>query len=174
MSSGFPPSPANNPFGDFNNPYQSPAGNFGPAPNAPYGFQTPRDQALQRVKWPAIFLICLAPLGMILAVVDLGFRIANWGDLSMLGPNPRPGAEQGFYAGQIGSMVIDVAALVLQIVVIYGSVQMMQLRSLTWARAANIISVIPCLSACCLLGIPFGIWGLVLLNDPGIKQHFES
>ena len=32
---------------------------------------------------------------------------------------------------------------------------------------------IPCCGPCLVLGIPFGIWALVLLNDSRIRPHFQ-
>jgi hypothetical protein len=40
------------------------------------------------------------------------------------------------------------------------------------AKAGAIVAMIPC-SACCLLGLPFGIWSLVVLSKPEIKSAFQ-
>jgi hypothetical protein len=37
-----------------------------------------------------------------------------------------------------------------------------------------ILACIPCLSPCCFLGIPFGIWALVVLNDTAVKDWFHA
>ena len=42
------------------------------------------------------------------------------------------------------------------------------------AVAAAIVSMIPCLSPLIVVGIPFGIWSLVVLNDSAVKEAFEA
>jgi hypothetical protein len=37
--------------------------------------------------------------------------------------------------------------------------------------AAVIVAMLPC-QCCCLLGLPFGIWALVVLNKPEVKSQF--
>jgi predicted Zn finger-like uncharacterized protein len=37
---------------------------------------------------------------------------------------------------------------------------------------ACILAMIPCVN-CCILGLPFGIWGLVVLNKPEVKDAFR-
>jgi hypothetical protein len=39
--------------------------------------------------------------------------------------------------------------------------------------AASIIAMIPCVSPCCLLGLPIGIWALVVLMKPEVKSAFH-
>jgi hypothetical protein len=41
------------------------------------------------------------------------------------------------------------------------------------AMAAAIVAMIPCFSPCCLLGLPFGIWALVMLNKPEVRSQFS-
>jgi hypothetical protein len=56
--------------------------------------------------------------------------------------------------------------------ILFGALKMMRLQSYGWAMAAAILAVIPCLSPCCCLGIPFGIWALVVLSKPEVKAAF--
>ncbi len=59
-------------------------------------------------------------------------------------------------------------------VVIYGAIQMKNLRNYRAAMTAAIISMIPMLGPCCILGIPFGIWALIVLMQPDVKAHFAE
>jgi hypothetical protein len=36
---------------------------------------------------------------------------------------------------------------------------------------ASVVAMLPC-QCCCLFGLPFGIWALVVLNKPEVKSHF--
>ncbi len=145
----------------FDSPYQSPL-----TPNP-----QPSAGPIGKLKGPAIALLICAPFGIILMIVDLVGRVMNINNdtVPVFGNNAQA-ALAGVYIG----MVVDVLAMICQIVVIVGAVSMLKGQSYASAMAASVISVIPCLSACCVLGIPFGIWALVVLNDPGVKTAFRS
>jgi hypothetical protein len=55
---------------------------------------------------------------------------------------------------------------------IYAALQMKQLKGHGMSVAASVIAIIPCVSPCCLLGLPLGIWALVVLNKPEVKSQF--
>jgi hypothetical protein len=38
---------------------------------------------------------------------------------------------------------------------------------------AAILAMIPCLSSCCIVGLPLGIWALVVLSKPEVKSEFD-
>lgn len=132
-------------------------------PPAPQG--TPADQ---QVKAPAIAMIavagiaaCFALLGLFLNVVGAGF--AAGGSSSM----------PSFMASRVVSILFHLVWLGLDGLIIYGALQMMKLKSHGLALGAAVICVIPFLSPCCVLGIPFGIWALVVLAKPEVKQAFR-
>jgi hypothetical protein len=56
-------------------------------------------------------------------------------------------------------------------VVAFGGYQMKTLRSHGWAMAGSIVAMIPC-TGCCLLGLPFGIWSIVVLGRPEVNRAF--
>jgi hypothetical protein len=39
--------------------------------------------------------------------------------------------------------------------------------------AASIVAMIPCVSPCCCIGLPVGIWALVVLSKGDVKDHFN-
>lgn len=43
-----------------------------------------------------------------------------------------------------------------------------------WGLAASIISLIPCATGCCCTGLPFGIWGLVVLVNEDVKDGLRA
>ncbi|MGA7700516.1 MAG: hypothetical protein WCB27_12965 [Thermoguttaceae bacterium] len=63
---------------------------------------------------------------------------------------------------------------IVAIVMLVGATKMKKLESYSFAMAAAIIAMIPCISPCCLLGLPFGIWALVVLGDGSVKAAFQS
>jgi hypothetical protein len=38
---------------------------------------------------------------------------------------------------------------------------------------ASILALAPCISPCCLVGLPIGIWALVVLSKPEVKSSFH-
>jgi tRNA A-37 threonylcarbamoyl transferase component Bud32 len=56
------------------------------------------------------------------------------------------------------------------LLILFGALQMMQLRSYAWAIAAGILAIV----SCSLIGFPVGIWALVVLSRPDVRQAFEA
>jgi hypothetical protein len=158
-----------NPFAEKPNPYSSPQ-TPGGAPDAGRN----RAIAESKVKGPAIALMVLVPLGIIFLIFDLVGRVIGLESGEPPFGAGDPGVAEGFIIGTYVGLFVDVIAMVLQVVVFMGAMNMLKLRKRSMAMAACVISVIPCISACCILGIPFGIWGLVALNDPVVKAAFRD
>jgi hypothetical protein len=70
----------------------------------------------------------------------------------------------------IGLTIIGILGALL---ILIGGLKMKNAQSYGLALTASIVAVIPCVSPCCLLGIPFGIWALVVLNNPDVKAAFR-
>lgn len=121
----------------------------------------------------AIGLMVAAGLGlawqMFATVVNLLTVVG--GNQPGFGGGPQPFG--GVLTGGIG-LVMNVIGIVVGIVVILGALKMRRLESYGMAMTASIIVMIPCVSPCCLIGIPFGIWSLVVLNDSDVKDAFPG
>jgi len=61
---------------------------------------------------------------------------------------------------------------VIGVVILLGALKMKNLQSYGFAMTAAILAMIPCLSPCCLLGFPMGIWAIAVLVDPQVKAAF--
>jgi hypothetical protein len=46
------------------------------------------------------------------------------------------------------------------------------LQNHQFALTAGIVAMLPCISPCCVFGLPAGIWALVILNKPEVKSQF--
>lgn len=64
-------------------------------------------------------------------------------------------------------------ALLFIVLISVGATKMMSARSLGWSRAAAILAMIPCYG-CWPLGIPFGIWAIVVLSNSQVKEAFDT
>ena len=56
--------------------------------------------------------------------------------------------------------------------IIFGAWRMSTLRNRPLAMAGSIIAMIPCFSPCFFIGLPIGIWSLVVLCDENVKRSF--
>lgn len=70
------------------------------------------------------------------------------------------------------SLLFMFLSLTLGIVTLYGSDRMTHLESYPWSIAAAIAAMVPWY--CCLLGLPMGIWALIVLNDKEVRQAFKA
>ncbi len=69
--------------------------------------------------------------------------------------------------------MIAVSLVVFSLVVL-GGVRMLQLRARGLVMTAAILVMIPCFtSCCCVLGLPLGIWVVMLINKPEVRNQFE-
>jgi predicted Zn finger-like uncharacterized protein len=122
------------------------------------------------VAGPAIALMVVAGLAIALCVLGLLLNLLGTG---LMAAGARGGAQQSDVALNavtgIGSAIFGLCYWSL---VMVGAVKMKNLSSYGLAMTACIVAMLPC-SACCLLGLPFGIWGLVVLNNPDVKDAFS-
>jgi hypothetical protein len=130
-----------------------------------------REAALAAVKGPAIALIITASLGIAFSLLRvfiflLGPQIAP----RTMPENIPPGLESfiRLLQGPLQFLILAIAGFVL-----FGALKMMKLQSHTLAIIACVVAMLPC-GGCCLLGLPFGIWGLVVLNKPEVKSQFSN
>lgn len=131
-----------------------------------------RAQAIAEVTGPAIGLIVTASLGFFISLAGLIMTLAGSTMQSMNSGNPQ--MDRLFRSLSTGSSMIRiVAALVLSGVVLYGALKMKKLEKYGLAMGVSILAMIPCISPCCLVGLPIGIWALVVLNKPEVKGYFS-
>lgn len=125
-----------------------------------------------KVKGPAISLIVVASICILCLVVALVFDVIllSTGLIDRLRENGPMSRETQVYIRMVWSLVM-VAANAL---IIFSAVQMLRLKSWPMAMTACVLAVIPCIGPCFVLGLPFGIWGLVVLNQPHVRRAFRS
>jgi hypothetical protein len=130
---------------------------------------------LQKLRAPAIGLIIAGSLSGVtglLALLGGLFRLSGIGGKEAL---PADQAEKvGFMIGTVGTYVVALLSVVLAPIVIYGAVQMMQGKKHGLAKISAILSIIPVTSCCFLIGIPMGIWSLIVLAKPEVKAVFDG
>ena len=150
-----------------------------PAPFAPAEVQD--EMALKMVKPPAVALQVTAILNLLFGIWDLVkliFFPAKPGQIPGLeqinDPHLQAQMENIFRMtnGPIGIISVLVA-LAISLFIFFGARKMQALRSYEFAFIAAILAMIPCLTPCCLIGLPFGIWALVVLCRKEVKSQFK-
>lgn len=122
---------------------------------------------LQTLNTLAIVGLVLCTLSLIFAVITF---LVNLGVLFQ----GYDGLTSQEMARQIGLETGRVFFILLPLGMIYGNIQAMRLGKFKWARFAAILMSIPCCSPLVVLGMPVGIWMLVLFNKPGVKERFAD
>lgn len=148
---------------------------------APVAVEGTREQAASRVAAPAVGLMVVA--GILIAFVILGavFEGAMNNAIIKLMPEEMREQVRTQIETQSQNPIQNVIAWGTRIFAIasgafifWGAHQMKNLRMRGVGVAISILVMIPCFSSCCcVIGIPFGIWALVVLNKPEVKAHFS-
>lgn len=67
----------------------------------------------------------------------------------------------------------DLFTLTMSILVLMGALRMKVLRSYEFSLIAALLALLPCVTSCCLIGLPFGIWAIIVLRRPAVKGQFK-
>ncbi len=133
--------------------------------------------ARAKVNGPAIGLMIVGGIGIVLGLLGVVRGLTA----PVVAPPPE--VQQDAQAMQIFQMVqgisgttgviLGVIQTVVSLLTIFGGMKMRNLESYGLAMTSSILSMIPCISGCCLLGLPIGIWSIVVLSKPEVKSAFH-
>lgn len=126
--------------------------------------------AAEKVNGPALALMILAGLNLALSAVGLLMNLLG-SSMSMFNDGPQQ-AWGNMFSGGLGVASSSLGILISG-VIFYGGLKMKRLENHGLAVAASVLAIIPCTSPCCFLGIPVGIWALVVLSKPEVKSAFH-
>jgi glucose-6-phosphate-specific signal transduction histidine kinase len=134
---------------DFN-PYASPAAADSVEVDA-------RRAALARLRGPSLGLLLLAGMwsvGLIHSLIVIVLLLSGTHEISQV-------------------HVIQSLCVLPSCFIVYGAWCMRRGRRYRLALAAAVLASIPVLSPCIWMGIPFGVWALVVLRRPGVRAAFS-
>ena len=154
------------------NPYASPGAPL-PGDDAYANLPGPDYEEVRRVvRRPAICLMVVSALWIatMLAVLAFDGYLLSSGATEQM---KRPSITMSKRRQVTIRMMAGAALLAVNVVIFAGAVRMAQLKNYRLAMTAAILAVIPCIGPCYLLGIPFGIWALVVLRDPVVWYAFR-
>jgi hypothetical protein len=122
---------------------------------------------MTRVKAPSIGLLAAGGLG---ALFDLLYIVL----VGFIGVAAIADRESADALPGVGVMIgMAVVKLLLDVFTIYAGLQMRQLHGWGLSLAGAIAAMLPC-SPCCILGLPMGIWALMVLIDEEVKRSFAT
>jgi hypothetical protein len=133
-----------------------------------------RIRAEQAVNGPAIALIVTAGLGIAVGLLGLILTLAKM-DTTQEMPGLDPEFVRYFRMFAYGPIGISlkILGIAVSVFILYGALRMQKLTNYGLVMTAAIIAMIPCFSPCCLLGLPFGIWALIVLSKTEVKSQFN-
>jgi len=155
------------------NPYQPSSyqlPNQGPS-NRGYG-QGGKPFNSTKVVAPGIALIVVGVLGLLLSIFSVG--------IAVLGTPPAPDPtktpfENSFQRGRYGptAAVIQSGFIILNSVIIAGGIAMVRVKTWGLALTSTIIAMVNFGNCCCIIGLPVGIWSIVILFQEDVKRAFN-
>ena len=172
--SGYPGkgfNPQNNPY----RPQQTPQVRPSNYPQQP-GFAPPPDGKATQLMVLGILNIVFCCVGAFPLLFTGGANLfALLSGMEGVIPDDFPTEEEriGFNVGFYGAISVTILATILYPIVIFGSICMILKKNYLFAQIASYIMVIPCVTPCCIGGLPLGIWGAVLLSQKSVKKLFR-
>lgn len=126
-----------------------------------------------RLSGPAYGLIGVGGIGIAVQFITLSMQVLNFGMGAAAVANGGGGEEAiiTLLSGTVG-VAMSGLAIVLGGLIIFAGFRMKDARSWNLAVGASVVAMLPCLSPCCILGIPAGIWALMVLMDDAVKEEF--
>jgi hypothetical protein len=137
------------------------------------GRQTQRSaahHAMLQVTEPVLGLIVTTALGISVQLFAL-FGYLSQGGAAAAGGDA---VEMPLFVGGGLSVLVSVVGCLLGMVVIAAAIQMNNLENYKLAVTGAVLATISCGSPWFLLGLPFGIWALVVLCHERVKDAFWS
>jgi len=124
-----------------------------------------------QVNGPAVGLLVTGIIGGVFSIIVL-FAMGIGLSIGSLWEWRHSGWYKDFYEGIFG-MGSAFIGIIVAVFVIYAALKMRELKQWNLALVGAILAMIPCISPCCIIGLPIGIWALVVLNKPEVKEAFH-
>ena len=149
-----------------------------PAPPPSGGIVVPQPglnaEAARTVQAPAIVLMLIAGVGFFWSLMSLvlyatGAMRQTWRPIHQ---SPEMDKLLDAISGGAG-VATSLLGMAVSIFLLFSALQMYRLKHYGLAFAGAIIVMVPCISPCCCLGLPAGVWALVVLSRPEVKAAFH-
>ena len=126
-------------------------------------------KAEKLVRWPAVALLFVGAFDLLLFIASLALFSGEWFDEFMAEnyPDADWGSADALSTFNLVNAILGVA---ITLIVIAGGVAMLKGRLWGLALAAAILTMIPCFGPCCGIFLPVGVWTLIVLLKPEVKE----
>jgi len=135
-----------------------------PLEHAPSGSSPVINAARGLIAVAIITIVCMA-----LAVAFDLFLLVSGATASMRDPSLGFSKEAQVLFRMIWAGVI----LFMNVLILFGAIDMAKLKNYGFAKTAATLAVIPCFSLCCVISIPFGCSALSVLNRLEVRESFS-
>jgi hypothetical protein len=132
---------------------------------------TGRESALGRVSAPAYAMMVIAGLGILLWIALAGLQLLGIG-LGIAGAQGHSDDAVGALLGGTLGMIWLAAGIVVNIVILLGSLSMARGGSYVFAWIATVLTFIPSFSGCCCVGVLVALWSGFVLADDQVRSAF--
>ena len=140
-----------------------------PPPLAAMPVAAPAGIALAEVNGPAVGLMLTSVLNL---ATHGGLLISKFVGASFaLATQGAPGWAMAF-SGSI-SVILHAVWIAASILMFIGALKMKRLENYALAMTASVLAMVPCMPPCCVIGLPIGIWSVVVLSKPEVKDAFH-
>lgn len=172
-----------------NNPYQSPSSFQTPE----YSGGMPNPVLESKVNGPATGLVIYGVISSFLAFISAALAVLQIFGMNPIANNQQRQMEQmqGQMQGEEAEMLKNItnisnavggpigavthtAVMIVGIFTVLAANKMKKFQGHTGAMVFSVLACIPCTSGCCLLGLPIGIWAIVVLVNADVKAAFTS
>ena len=123
---------------------------------------------------PSILFMVFGGISLLYGIYGLVSGGVNSAQMSQMlsDPNLPPGAKDFIRAmAGPGAKVLGLLGMTMSGLLIFGGMQMRNLKNYGVAIAACVLGMLPC-TGCCCITLPLGIWTLTILMRPEIKSSF--
>ncbi|MGB2908340.1 MAG: hypothetical protein WBB73_14655 [Candidatus Aminicenantaceae bacterium] len=128
--------------------------------------------ARQQVSGPSLGLLITGIVGGVFTLLTImGAGLGSLAHYADRWADEMPGWYDELFEG-VFAMGGAFVGLLVAAFIIYAALKMKDLQQWSLAVAASILAMFPCISPCCVIGLPVGIWCLVILMKPEVKDSF--
>lgn len=131
-----------------------------------------RKDPTQLIRWPAVGLIFVG-VADVLATLTVLVEGEKIGQMLQKYIEEQGGAAQDLdfsNFGSPGNLLLTILGLLISLLVVAGGIAMLNQKLWALALVASILTMIPCFGPCCGLFLPIGVWALIVLMKPEVKQ----
>jgi hypothetical protein len=128
------------------------------------------------VRGPGIALVVLGALDVMGALGGIAAEVLDFRTEEMQQIEGVPFANW-LVGGGLAILVLKTLVAILGSgFVLYGGLQMLKLQNHTHCMIASVLVMAPCVTpcCCCVVGIPIGIWALLVLNRSDVRSAFGA